>query len=692
MVEPLLIPYIDISEYEEKIENENTINEKIVKVRGNRINFSYRYSINTQEVDPKEPTFKIKQGEESELWVEYAVERQKMYQYVAGDVLWETVQKNLVWLEYTTDKEVKRINLVDNTGNATADSDWYTIDEANGDHVLYTAHLMLKAASSVKKMGEVVRVVGTNVYYKPGNTPALDSVTVDVNGADVAGTGTDTGYPGFYVEIESIPPNALVISGMPKLLGLDRSKKLKVSADERIKDKRVTWEIVQIEILDTTGGATNEAGLVKETVTLSNGKNVDIRNDNGRFDLSKGAPYYTPLAGLDAAQMAEYAIIDKETGIITGKRPCRALVRATSVSQREDGTYATAEAYVYIGNKIRAAKLNENNLTMKEGEVFDLNVAMKPMQVNTDYFGTDPEAEPKIIRFVSENPYIAEVDEWTGKVTAIHGSMEEETTYIYAHIGNDEKRLRCRVNIVGGDHTWTDMGGIKENSKIESTGADNTNDYAMTYESDVILRVGKVTRLTYRMVENKADIADVKWHAITDNVFVDQVGNVTALANPPLTAGGDASAKAIVVVELQDKSGKRYKVTYNITIKPELSIGNEIYGYSDSISVEMLAGQMISDVMNGALKAKISPSEDLEGEEYAGDWEVTEWKTNSNYLTFYVDGSAVYTDPVYLQKGQTINIAADPDLKGKSKVTAVVKVKNRASGETATLSITIKAR
>jgi len=475
------------------------------------------------------------------------------------------------------------------------------------------------------------------------------------------------------VEIEPIPPTAIVISGVPKILALEKSKKLKISTDNRVKDKRVTWEIVQIEKLDVTGGATDEAGLVKETVNLANGKTVDIRNDNGRFDLSKGSPYYTPLV-LTADEVATYAVIDADTGVITGKRACRALVRATSVS--DDTIFA--EAYVYIGTRVKAGKLNETSLTLKEGEVFDLNVAMQPPHLNTDYFGTTPEAEPKVIKFESENPYIAEVDQWTGKVTAINGSLEDEYTYIYAYIGNNEKRLRCRVNIVAGDYTWTDMGGIKENTKVEIDAVPEAN-FEATYQSDIQLRVGKNMKLHYRMVESKADIADVKWYAATDNVFVDQVGNVVALGNTD-------SAKATVYVVLQDKSGKMYKVTYNITIKPELKVGNDFLGYEDSLKVEVTAGQAIT------LKAVIAPTEDLEGEDYEGDWTVTQWKTTSKYINFYVDGKDIFDSTIDRAMDEEVVVKTTADIDGKKSVNAVIKVKNKASGETATVNIKILAR
>ena len=34
------------------------------------------------------------------MWVEYAIERDKVYQHRADDVFWEPIKKNLVWLRW----------------------------------------------------------------------------------------------------------------------------------------------------------------------------------------------------------------------------------------------------------------------------------------------------------------------------------------------------------------------------------------------------------------------------------------------------------------------------------------------------------------------------------------------------------------------------------------------------------------
>lgn len=250
--------------------------------------------------------------------------------------------------------------------------------------------------------------------------------------------------------------------------------------------------------------------------------------------------------------------------------------------------------------------------------------------------------------------------------------------YIYAYIGNNEKRLRCRVNIAPADQVWTDMGGIKENTKVEIDAVPEAN-FEATYQSNVQLRVGQTLKLYYRMVDSKADIADVKWYAATDNVFVDQVGNVIALGNSP-------SAKATVYVVLQDKNGKMYKVTYNITIKPELKVGNDILGYSDSLKVEVTAGQAVN------LEALISPTEDLEGEKFVGDWTVTQWKTTSKYINFYVDGKDIFDSTIDRAMDEEVVVKTTADIDGKKSVNAVIKVKNKATGETATVNIKILAR
>lgn len=662
VVEPLMIPYIDIRECDLEPVLDNAGNpvldkngeEVFEKVKKERIDFSYRYTVDTQEINPWDPTFKIVQGDSGELWVEYAIERQKVYQTINEDVQWKSLTNNMVTIKYTTDEEVQRVNLV-----GGGDSDWYTV-APDGDHLLYTAHVVIKATTNIKKAGLLTRVVATNAFYDPatGKTPALDNIVAD---PDIG----NTGYPGFYVEIEPIPPNGMVITNIPKILPIGKSKQLKISTDDRTKDKRAEWEIVEVARLKTSGVAT--AGDLIDT-----SKDPEVRNDNGRFDLTSGEPQYEILAGVNSD---EYAVIDPDTGKITGKRACRVKVRATSKSANPP---LIAEAYVYVGSTVKAAKLNSTKLTMNEGETFDLNVAMKPTQINADYFGISPEEEPKVIRFTSENPYIADVDPWTGEITAIRGSLLGEKTYINVIIGNNEKKLRCQVNIVKkADDEWIELEGIKENSKVEE--ATPEIDYTKTYESNVVLKVGKTTKLSYSMLDRKADIADIKWYVNSDNIYVDQLGNVTALGNTE-------SAKATAYVVIQDKRGNSYKITYHITIKPQLMVGNDAIGiaYTKSLQYELNAGETVR------LSAVIRPSEDIDDPEYTGNWTNTVWKTSSKYVTFFTD-TDITDSTVTIQQGEELTLKTTADLGGKKSVTAVIKVKNTVTGETATVTLKIKA-